>query len=135
MKTACGTSKWRKSYENCSWPTKRIEYGKLLHILPCPRRASGRRRAWLKIRFWSCRLTTQPLLRRPAAAGLLGVRYTRLAHSTHPHCARRRILAFGSDPLFSSRATSAAGNVSCNTKRQYLGFPARPGLRPSGAFV
>jgi len=32
--------------------------------------------------------------RRPAAAGLLGVRYTRFAHSAHPHCARRRTFAY-----------------------------------------
>ena len=52
------------------------------------------------------------LLSRLAGLGsFVGVRCTRFAHSAHPHCARRRILAFGSDPLFSARATSATGRT------------------------
>jgi len=49
--------------------------------------------------------------RRPAAAGLLGVRYARVARFAHPHCARPRILEY-SDSLLWAGATSACQGSS-----------------------
>ena len=77
-----------------------------------PRRASGRRRAYLVNTIQTSSNTQLSLLSRLAGLGsFVGVRSTRFAHSAPPHCARRRILAFGSDPLFSARATSSTGRT------------------------
>ena len=66
--------------------------------------------------------------------GLLGFRFARIALApAQPHCARPRILEY-SDSLSWAGATSQAYTVRCNTKCNCLGFAARPGLRPSGAF-
>ena len=65
----------------------------MLLDLPWLRRASGRRRAFLVKTIQTSSTTQLSLLSRLAGLGsFVGVRYTRFAHSAHPHCARPRIL-------------------------------------------
>jgi len=81
--------------------------------------------------------TQLSLLSRLAGLGsFVGVRCTRFAHSAHPHCARRRILAFGSDPLFSARATSSTGRTlgAILISRPILGWLARTSGRRARIF-
>jgi len=75
---------------------KALELGKFSLIFPCPRRASGRRRAWLKIRFWSCRLTPSrsslAARRRPRRGSLHSLRSFRSPTLRPP--ANPRVLGF-----------------------------------------